>query len=205
MGLGHKRAHERYVLQMGVPADRGRWSDERLLAAIAGKDREAFGVFYGRHLPVVVGYLMRETGDPELSADLAAEVFASVLLAARRYRPEHTSAVPWVVGVARNVLGTSRRRSRVEVRARRRLGLLPIELDDADLDRVQMLADGEHGRVAELLAGLPEDERSAVRARIVEERSYTELATALSCSEMVVRKRVSRGLARMRARLQERS
>jgi hypothetical protein len=154
-GRGHKRARERYVWEMGVPADRGRWSDERLLAAIAGHDREAFGVFYGRHLPVVVGYLMRETGDPELSADLAAEVFASVLLAARRYRPEHASAVPWVVGVARNVLGTSRRRSRVEDRARRRLGLAPIELDDSDLDRVRTLADGEHARVTSYWHGYP--------------------------------------------------
>ena len=59
--------------------------------------------------------------------------------------------------------------------------------------------------VAELLDQLPEDERSAVRARIVQERSYTEIATALRCSQMVARKRVSRGLARMRARLQARS
>jgi len=189
---------------MSLPADRGRWSDAQLLAAIPEKDREAFGVFYRRHLPVVVGYLMRETGDPELSADLAAEVFASVLLAARRYRPEHVSAAPWAVGVARNVLGASRRRNRVEDRARRRLGLLPIELDDADLERVRALADSEHSRVIELLEQLPEDERSAVRARIVQECSYSEIASTLRCSEMVARKRVSRGLARMRSRLQER-
>jgi RNA polymerase sigma factor (sigma-70 family) len=189
---------------MGVPADRERWSDEQLLAAIAGQDREAFGVFYGRHLPVVVGYLMRETGDAELSADLAGEVFSSVLLAARRYRPENASAVPWVVGVARNVLGTSRRRGRVEDRARRRLGLAPIGLDDADLERVRALADSEDSRLTELLEQLSADERSAVHARIVEERSYAEIAAALSCSEMVVRKRVSRGLARMRERLAER-
>jgi RNA polymerase sigma factor (sigma-70 family) len=188
---------------MGVLDDRGRWSDERLLAAIAGQDREAFGVFYARHLPVVVGYLMRETGDPELSADLAGEVFSSVLLAAGRYRPQYASAVPWVVGVTRNVLGASRRRSRVEAGARRRLGLVPIELDDADLERVQTLADSETSRVTELLGALPEDERRAVRARIIQERSYTEIAAALRCSEMVVRKRVSRGLGRIRTRLQE--
>jgi RNA polymerase sigma-70 factor (ECF subfamily) len=112
--------------------------------------------------------------------------------------------VPWVVGVARNVLRASRRRSRVEDRARRRLGLVPIELDDADLERVRALEDSENSRVTELLGQLPEDERTAVRARIVDEHSYTEIATALRCSEMVARKRVSRGLARMRARLQER-
>lgn len=190
---------------MSVPADRGRWSDERLLAAIVNRDREAFAVFYRRHLPVILGYLMKQTRDPELSADLAGEVFAAVLVAARRYRPQYGSAAPWVVGVARNVLGESRRRHRVEDRARRRLGVVPIGLEDSDLERVRALADSEHSRVAELLERLPEDERSAVSARIVQERSYAEVAISLRCSEMVARKRVSRGLARMRAQLQERS
>lgn len=189
---------------MSVPVDRARWSDERLLAAVANRDR-GFSVFYGRHLPIVLGYLMRQTRDPELAADLAAEVFSSVLLAARRYQPEHASAVPWVVGVARNVLGASRRRNHVEDRARRRLGLVPIELDDADLERVRALAASEHSRVTELLEQLPDDVRSAVRARIVQERSYAEIAGSLRCSEMVVRKRVSRGLARIREQLQDRS
>ncbi|MDQ6803541.1 MAG: RNA polymerase sigma factor [Actinomycetota bacterium] len=189
---------------MSVAADRGRWSDERLLAAIAGRDREAFSVFYTRHLPPVLGYLMRETRDPELAADLAAEVFASMLLAARRYRAEHASALPWVIGVARNVLGSSRRRNQVEDRARRRLGLAPIEFDDADLERICALADSEHSRVTELLERLPAVERAAVRARIVQERSYAEVAGALRCSEMVARKRVSRGLGRIREGLQER-
>lgn len=190
--------------QMRVPVDRERWSDERLLAAITQDDRDAFSVFYGRHLPIVLGYLMWETRDPELAADLAGEVFSSVLLSARRYRAQHQSAAPWVVGVARNVLRGSRRRNQVEDRARRRLGLAPIELDDADLERVRAVADSERSRVIELLEQLPEDERTAVRARIVNERGYDEIAHALRCSEMVVRKRVSRGLARMREELQER-
>jgi RNA polymerase sigma-70 factor (ECF subfamily) len=191
-------------LQVSISIDRGRWSDERLLAAIADEDRESFSVFYRRHLPVVLTYLMSGTRDPELAADLAGEVFASVLLSARRYRAEHASAVPWIVGVARNVLGASRRRNQVEDRARRRLGVVPIELDDEDLERVSALADSEHSRVIELLQQLPEIERRTVRARIIQERSYAEIANAMRCSEMVVRKRVSRGLARMRAEFQER-
>ena len=106
--------------------------------------------------------------------------------------------------MARNVLGASRRRNQVEDRARRRLGVVPIELDDEDLERVSALADSEHSRVIELLEQLPEIERQTVRAQIVQERSYAEIASAMRCSEMVVRKRVSRGLARMRAEFQER-
>jgi RNA polymerase sigma factor (sigma-70 family) len=48
---------------------------------------------------------------------------------------------------------------------------------------------------------LPDDERRAVLSRVVHERSYRDIASELSCSEMVVRKRVSRGLSRLRGRL----
>jgi RNA polymerase sigma-70 factor (ECF subfamily) len=51
---------------------------------------------------------------------------------------------------------------------------------------------------------LPEAERHAIEARVLAERSYAEIAASLRCSELVVRKRVSRGLARLRRQLEER-
>jgi RNA polymerase sigma-70 factor (ECF subfamily) len=53
------------------------------------------------------------------------------------------------------------------------------------------------------VARLPADERFAVHARVVEERSYKDIAAELACSELVVRKRVSRGLARVREQLED--
>jgi RNA polymerase sigma factor (sigma-70 family) len=176
-------------------------SDERLLAAIAVCDGEAFGVFYRRHLPRTVGYLLRETRDREVAADLAAEVFSAVLLSAKRYRPDRETALPWVLAIARNVVGASRRRWRVEDRARRRLGLEPIEFDDYDLQRTEQLAD-QGGEVFELVERLPVDERDAVKARVIDERGYAEIAAEMRCSELVVRKRVSRGLGRLREQVQ---
>lgn len=188
---------------MAVGGARERWSDQRLLAAIAGCDGEAFAVFYRRYLPRTLSYLVRETQDPEVAADLAAEVFAAVLLSARRYRPERETAFPWVLAIARNTLGASRRRRRVEDRARRRLGVAPIELYDEDLERTESLAD-ERGGVLRLVERLPEDERAAVKSRVVEERAYGEIAAEMRCSELVVRKRVSRGLGRLRAQVKGR-
>jgi RNA polymerase sigma factor (sigma-70 family) len=174
------------------------WSDAELLSAVAGGDSAAFSVFYRRHLSTVLAYLMRETRDPETAADLAAEVFSAVLLDARRYRAEGATALPWVIGIARHKVLMSFRRGRVEAKARQRLGVDPVELHDHDLDRVERLAGTGEGRLEQLLAELPEREREAVRFHVVEERSYREIATELACSEMVVRKRVSRGLARLR-------
>jgi RNA polymerase sigma-70 factor (ECF subfamily) len=162
-------------------------SDRELLEAIAARDGDAFAVFYRRHLPRVVAYLISETGDHELAADLTAEVFAAALVGAHRYKPVHDSALPWLIGIARNTVGASRRRGRVEARARRRLGYGPVAFEELDIDRTE-----------ELLSSLPAAERGAVRARVVEERSYASIAAEMRCSELVVRKRVSRGLARLR-------
>ena len=180
---------------------RGDWTDGELLEGIAGGDGSSFDVFYVRHLPVVVAFLLRETRDREAAADLAAEVFAAVMLAAGRYRDDGDAAVAWVLGIARNKLRVSRRRRRIEDRARRRLGFEPVALDDADLDRVERLAD--EGLASALLDSLPEHEREAIRRRVLDEQSYDQIAGELRCSEMVVRKRVSRGLARLRNRLEE--
>jgi RNA polymerase sigma factor (sigma-70 family) len=185
------------------PQNRRQWSDAALLAAISGRDGAAFAVFYRRHLPAVLALLLRETRDREAAADLAAEVFAAVLLAAGRYAEQGESATPWVIGIARNKLLMSFRRGRVEARARHRLGFQAIALDEGDLERIEEVAQGGDGRLVALVDDLPEDERFAVRSRVLEERPYREIATELRCSEMVIRKRVSRGLARMRDQLKE--
>jgi RNA polymerase sigma factor (sigma-70 family) len=194
-----RRVWRKVCSEMSAETER---TDGELLAAVASGDGAAFAEFYRRHLPAVVGFLVRETGDREVSADLAAEVFAAVLLVARRFRPRETgSAGPWVRGIAQNKLRESRRRGRVEDRARRRLAFEPEVLTNDDLARVDELGGG--GGVMELVDGLPERQRAAVRGRVVEGRSYDELARELNCSELVVRQRVSRGLSRLRDELRE--
>jgi RNA polymerase sigma-70 factor (ECF subfamily) len=185
---------------MSVVNDRARWSDAQLLAGVAARDERAFSAFYRRHLAMIVGWCVRRTGDPELAADLTAEVFAAALVSAARYQPTHESAAGWLLGIARNVLGHSVRHGQVDARARERLGASPLTVEDEDLAVVLEIA-GQNGAAGHLLAELPVDERAAVRARVIEERPYSEIARSLGCSEMVVRKRVSRGLARLRAGL----
>jgi RNA polymerase sigma factor (sigma-70 family) len=186
-----------------LPPNRRQWPDSALLSALAERDGAAFAVFYRRHLPTVLAYLLRESRDPEVAADLAAEVFAGVLLAAGRYREHGDSAGPWMIGIARNKLLMSFRRGRVEARARKRLGFDAVTLTEEDLEAVQEVADRGGGRLAGLVERLPEHERYAVRSHVLDERPYREIATELRCSEMVVRKRVSRGLARVREQTKE--
>ena len=159
-----------------------------MVAAIARGDDDAFSTLYRRYLPLVTRWCLRETANRELAADLSAEVFAASLRAARRYRPESGTVAAWLTGIARNKLRESRRRGRIEDSARRRLRIEPVALADADL-----LA---------LLQTLPADQRDALVRHVVQERSYADIATALRCSESVVRQRVSRGLKTLKSRLE---
>lgn len=177
--------------------------DGELLAATAAGDEEAFTQLYRRHLPLVVRWCLRETGNRELAADLSAEVFAAALTAARRYRPEQGSVAAWLLGIARNKMAESRRRGRIEASARRRLGVDRWSLTDADLERVDELASRDE-QVLALLEQLPATTREALRGRVLQERSYEDLAAELRCSQLVVRQHVSRGLRRLRSQLEER-
>ncbi|HZU45691.1 MAG TPA: sigma-70 family RNA polymerase sigma factor [Mycobacterium sp.] len=175
--------------------------DEALLTATAAGDADAFAAFYRRHLGLVLGFCMRATGDREAAADLAAEVFAAALSACGRYHAEYDTAAPWLIGIAHNKLKESQRRAVVQDGMRRRLRMRPLELGEDDLERVESLASTAESAVLAAVEQLPQAERDAVRARIVEERAYDELAIELRCSESVVRQRVSRGLTRIRAQM----
>jgi RNA polymerase sigma-70 factor (ECF subfamily) len=161
---------------------------------------DAFTRFYREFERPLLRFFWRATGRADLAADLTAETFASALESVDNFDPRLGREDQWLFGIARNVLGKSWRRGRVEASARLRLGLPPLVLDDELIASIERL--GETGGEALVeLARLPEKERDAVRARVIEEREYHEIAVELHCSEAVVRQRVSRGLRTLRARL----
>ena len=178
--------------------------DDRLIASFVAGDADAFVAFYRRHLAAMLGFFLRRTADRELTADLTAEVFAAALLAAERYRPGERPALAWLYGIAAHKLTDSRRRGRVEDRARRKLSLERLEIDDAALDRVEELAGREDDSgLRNAVAALPASQRDAVLARVVDERPYPEIAAEMACSELLVRQRVSRGLRNLRTHIEE--
>ncbi len=180
--------------------------DGALLVAAAAGDSAAFEHFYRRWLPVVTRYHLRRAGSREVAFDLTAETFAAVVVGLGDFDPSRGSAPGWLFAIAEHKLHTSFRRGRVEARARRALGHRRVVLDDEDLARVEELASlGGDARIQALLAELPADQERAVRARVLDERTYAEIAGEVRCSEAVVRQRVHRGLERLRNRLAEAS
>jgi RNA polymerase sigma factor (sigma-70 family) len=170
------------------------------LLRVSASSEDAFAVFYRRYERLVAGWLMRQTGRPEFAADLVAEVFSAAYLAAPRFREGPEPAGAWLLGIARNKLLRSLRDQRAESSARSRLAVERIELTDKSLGALEELR--ECGAL-ELLEELPEDQRDAVRARVIDELPYDQLAQAARVSPAVARKRVSRGLAALRRRFEQ--
>jgi RNA polymerase sigma factor (sigma-70 family) len=178
-------------------------TDAELLIATRD-DVDAFGVFYRRHASWVLAFLARRLADAELAADVTSEVFAAAFLASDRFDASRGEPNSWLFGIVARQLGSALRRGAAETRARRRLAMEPVRVQPEDVVWIEALAASAGPELAtELLAGLPEDQRSLVAARVIDERSYNDLASEHRLSEPAVRKRVSRGLASLRTRLQE--
>ncbi len=181
---------------VGTPA--GASSDGELLERTRAGEREAFGVLYERRHELVLAFLLKRTRNPEVAMDLMAETFAVALIALADRPPAIAgSAAPWLLTIARNALIDSYRRGRVESAARRRLALEPVPIGDDDVERVLQVA-AETDLLIRLAEELPADQFDALRARVLDERGYGEIARQLECSEAVVRKRVSRAISTLR-------
>jgi RNA polymerase sigma-70 factor (ECF subfamily) len=171
-------------------------SDEALLA---GRDAAGFEEFYLRHVDDVLGFFSRRTRNAELAADLTAETFAAALAGRGRFRPQRGAASAWLFGIAMNKLADLQRHGYAEQRARRRLRMERIDLTDSDIERIDAL--GDSPAASALLELLAPEQREAIRAYVLDERGYAEIASEQHVSEAAVRKRVSRGLASVRRRM----
>jgi RNA polymerase sigma factor (sigma-70 family) len=173
-------------------------TDRQLLEEARQGRGASFELVYRRHQAVVLTFLARRVQQPDLAADLMAETFACLLVVVR----DSSRALPpvplaWLLVTARHLMIDSHRRGRVADAARRELEMRPVLLEDRDLERVAEIS-AEIDLLQELAARLDPDQFRALRARVLEEREYADIAAQLRCSESVVRKRVSRALGVLR-------
>jgi len=171
--------------------------DELLLRSV--EDGETFADFYQRHAEAILRYFLHRTFNPEVAADLTAETFAEAFASRRRFDPRRSGAAPWLYTIAHRRFTRFLRRGRVEDRARRRVGIPPRPLSEAEYERIEELIDFEKvgWAVARAFSRLSSDQHEALRLRVVEGRPYEEVARLLSCSQDAARARVSRGLHRL--------
>ena len=167
-------------------------SDEALLLS---PDPEAFGHFYARHLEGVTRYFARRV-PRETAADLAAETFASALVARKRFVPGDTPAAGWLYTIAARRYVDHQRRQAADLRARDAAASeAAVGATATELPLSSLLESG-------LLRNLPPDQRQAIAAHVLDGQDYADIASATGSTEPSVRQRVSRGLRVLRAPLE---
>ena len=160
-------------------------------------DADAFAELYRREGEPVLIFLTRRTWDGETALELTAETFAVALRSWRKLRalaPEQQR--DWLFTVARRQLGRYLRRASVERKAVQRLGMQIPTVEHDDLRLIERRAGLPELRrtLEQELARLSPAQRDALQLRVIEERSYEEIALQLGISQQTVRARVSRGL-----------
>ena len=148
----------------------------------------------------MVVYFARRTVDAEAALDLTGETFALALERRSQFRgttPQEEQG--WLFAIARSQLNAYWRKGRIEQAAMQRLGLERPSLTTEDLEYLHRQAglDELRGRLTRALDTVRPDQAAAIRARVLEERDYGEIARAFETTPDVIRARVSRGLKTM--------
>jgi RNA polymerase sigma-70 factor (ECF subfamily) len=107
MELSAAVEHERHVTDDSMTSHAV--SDESLWRASADGDERAFSELYERHAGAIYNYLFRRLADWSEAEDLTAVVFMEAFRRRRDVVVHEGKVLPWLYGIATNVLRNRRR------------------------------------------------------------------------------------------------
>jgi RNA polymerase sigma factor (sigma-70 family) len=166
---------------------------------------DGFVALYRRESPMLLTFCARQVLDAETALDLVAETFAQAFRGRTGFRgTTEVEARAWLLTIARRQIARFLRKGALDRRLVQRVGFaVPAMAPDeiAEVERRAGLPELRTALGAEL-AKLTVEQREALRLRVVEERSYEEVAQSLGVTEATARARVSRGLRAMGAALE---
>jgi len=166
---------------------------------------DAFPLLVQRNQGRVYALVYRLVTDHALAEDLTQEVFLRVFRTAARYRPMARFST-WVHRIAANVAFNA-------IRSRKKREMTGLDMHDgedgsvwhrevpdtrgapphSDLDVAEL-----KGRLAQVIAALPESQRIAITLNKYEHMSYQEIADILNCSTMAVKSLLARARTNLR-------
>ncbi|MFT3783896.1 MAG: sigma-70 family RNA polymerase sigma factor [Nibricoccus sp.] len=176
-------------------------SDSELLQRFTQEaSQEAFRDLVTRHIDFVYATALRQAGSDARAKDIAQEVFTSLAKKARSLIGRgdlvgwlHTSTCYAAATLRRS---EARREQREQKAQAMQENLQPAN-DPLDWDKLRPLLD-------DALHELSESDREAILLRYFKQRSFGEIGTTLGLSEEAARKRIDRGVEKLRGILSKR-
>jgi RNA polymerase sigma-70 factor (ECF subfamily) len=167
----------------------------------ADADPEAFGELYERHVRSVFAFCARRTGDLALAEDLTSVVFLEAWRRRRSVLLTGTSALPWLLGTANNVVRNQRRSLRRHRAALARLSANAASPSGDEESIARLDAQRTLSAALQAVGRLPRGQREAVNLVLWSGLSYEEAAQALGIPVGTVRSRIARARAALEGSL----
>jgi RNA polymerase sigma-70 factor (ECF subfamily) len=164
--------------------------DERLLIEAAQKDPRRYGELYERNFHRVYVFIARRVRDRHEAEDITAEVFQHALANLPKFEWRGVPFAVWLFRIAANAIV-----DRYKKRSREAIDPASDDLDQShwpDIERRVILFT--------LVDDLPNDQRTVILKRFVEEKTIREIAEELQKTEGAVKQLQFRALANLRAR-----
>jgi RNA polymerase sigma factor (sigma-70 family) len=171
---------------------------DALIIGASLEEPQRFEEIFDRHYETVRRYAQRSVG-PDAGEEVAAQTFLEAFAHRARFNAAYSSARPWLLGIATNLVRHQARSDRVHWTAMLRMIVEreeeePIGEDGLDAER--------HGPVIRAaLATLKEDDREAFLLHALGELSYREVAESMGIPVGTARSKVFRVRRALRERL----
>jgi RNA polymerase sigma factor (sigma-70 family) len=162
---------------------------------------DAFFRVVERHFDEISRYLRRRVAR-EIADELTAEVFTTAFVRRTTYDLRRVSALPWLYGIASNLLRNRLRHELRELETLARVAVDPLTASGDPLDRV--LETSVEPALAGALLGLTAEERDVLLLFAWGDLAYEEIAEALDLPLGTVKSRLSRARTHVRVALEGR-
>ena len=191
--------HYRYVVIMNP-------SQEAQLIEECRTTPAAFGQVFDAWYKPVFGYIMRRTGDYDLSKDIAAETFLKAFLKIGSFQWRGIRLSSWLYRIATNELNQHYRSSKYKPQSLQQLMENPqIEKllhenagDEREMMEQELKAYDDYNRIRQNLLRLDVKYQEVISLRYFEQKTNTEISEILDKNEGTVKSLLSRGLEKLR-------
>ncbi|MFC6884476.1 MULTISPECIES: RNA polymerase sigma factor [Actinomadura] len=173
-------------------------TDVELWRRACDGDERAFGALFDRHARTVYNYCFRRTASWSEAEDLTSVVFLETWRRRAHVSMPSESLLPWLYGVATNVLQNHRRSLRRHREALSRLPAPEPQPDGAEEASERLDAERRMRRVMASIERLSRRDREVLVLCVWEGLGYAEAAEALGVPVGTVRSRLARARSRLR-------
>lgn len=165
-------------------------TDAEIISVSLGEP-SVFGMVFSRHHASVFRFAARRIGTEE-AGEVVSEVFVQAFRIRHRYDQSRTNCLPWLYGIARNVIGDRLRK----IKRNQRLYLVaqpePVEMSPHDETDDRLVADSVGAQLSAALRRLSNRDRDTLLLHALEGLTYSEISEALGVPTGTVGTRIAR-------------